>query len=69
MRTREDYRNYDTNKFEPVAQEKAGQLAKQQLSAYQCSARGGALFCRLEGERVKIGGHARLIASGQLHLP
>ncbi|MDP9518095.1 PhzF family phenazine biosynthesis protein [Pseudomonas protegens] len=46
----------------------ARQLDKQQLSAYQCSARGGALFCRLEGERVKIGGHARLIASGHLHL-
>ncbi|RBJ79817.1 PhzF family phenazine biosynthesis protein [Pseudomonas sp. MWU12-2534b] len=46
----------------------AQQLDKQQLSAYQCSARGGALFCRLEGERVKIGGHARLIASGHLHL-
>ncbi len=47
----------------------AQQLDKPQLSAYQCSARGGALFCRLEGQRVKIGGHARLIASGQLHLP
>ena len=46
----------------------AQQLDKQQLSAFQCSARGGELFCRLEGERVKIGGHARLIASGRLHL-
>lgn len=46
----------------------ARQLNKPQLSAYQCSARGGTLFCRQEGERVKIGGHARLIASGRLHL-
>jgi PhzF family phenazine biosynthesis protein len=43
-------------------------LNKLGLSAYQCSARGGELFCRLEGDRVKIGGHARLVASGTLLL-
>jgi PhzF family phenazine biosynthesis protein len=43
-------------------------LNKLGLTAYQCSTRGGALFCRLEGERVKIGGDARLVASGTLLL-
>jgi len=43
-------------------------LGKLGLTAYQCSARGGTLFCRLEGERVKIGGHATLVASGTLSL-
>lgn len=41
-------------------------LNKTLLSAYQCSSRGGELACRLEGDRVKIGGHVRLIASGRL---
>lgn len=44
----------------------AQRLGKRDLTAYQCSQRGGALFCRLEGERVKIGGHATLVASGKL---
>ena len=46
----------------------AQRLDKQALSAFQCSARGGELFCRLEGDRVKIGGHAVRVASGQLLL-
>lgn len=46
----------------------AQRLDKTQLRAFQCSARGGELFCRLEGERVKIGGYARLVASGTLLL-
>lgn len=41
-------------------------LSKLQLRAFQCSARGGELWCRLQGERVSIAGHARLIASGRL---
>lgn len=44
----------------------AGRLGSDVLNAYQCSERGGALFCRLEGDRVKIGGHATLVASGTL---
>lgn len=44
----------------------AARLGKSQLHAYQRSVRGGELFCRLEGERVKIGGQARLVASGTL---
>ena len=46
----------------------AGRLGKRELSAYQCSARGGELHCRLEGERVKIAGQAVLVASGTLFL-
>ncbi|MBD8680684.1 PhzF family phenazine biosynthesis protein [Pseudomonas sp. CFBP 13719] len=43
-------------------------LVKTSLTAYQCSARGGELFCRMEGGRVKIGGYATLISSGRLLL-
>lgn len=46
----------------------ANRLGKTELRAFQCSSRGGALFCRLEGDRVKIGGHARRVASGTLML-
>jgi PhzF family phenazine biosynthesis protein len=46
----------------------AGRLGKQELRAYQCSARGGELYCRLEGERVKIAGQAVRVASGRLYL-
>jgi len=43
-------------------------LGKSSLTACQRSTRGGELFCRLEGERVKIGGDATLVASGTLML-
>jgi PhzF family phenazine biosynthesis protein len=43
-------------------------LNKSSLRAYQCSARGGELFCQLEGDRVSIGGNATLVASGKLML-
>ena len=43
-------------------------LDKSNLTACQRSTRGGELFCRLEGERVKIGGDATLVASGRLML-
>lgn len=46
----------------------SNRLGKLGLTAYQCSARGGELLCRLEGDRVKIGGHATLVASGRLLL-
>jgi len=46
----------------------AARLGKPQLHAFQRSTRGGELFCRLEGERVKIGGQARLVASGTLRV-
>ncbi len=38
----------------------AQRLNKLSLTAQQCSARGGELWCRLEGERVSIAGHAVL---------
>lgn len=41
-------------------------LNKLQMRAYQCSSRGGELWCRLEGDRVSIAGYARLVASGRL---
>lgn len=46
----------------------AERLGRSELSAFQCSARGGELHCRLQGDRVKIAGNARHIASGQLYL-
>lgn len=46
----------------------AGRLGKTELTAFQCSARGGELHCRLEGERVKIAGQAVLVASGKLFI-
>jgi predicted PhzF superfamily epimerase YddE/YHI9 len=46
----------------------AQRLGKRELLAYQCSARGGELHCRLEGERVNIAGQAVLVASGRLWL-
>lgn len=47
----------------------AQRLDKCELSAFQCSARGGELHCELAGERVKIAGQALLVASGRLFLP
>lgn len=46
----------------------AQRLGKSELTAYQGGARGGLLWCRLDGERVKIAGHARLVSSGRLYL-
>ena len=46
----------------------AERLGKTELTAFQCSARGGELHCRLEGERVKIAGQAVLVASGKLFI-
>lgn len=44
----------------------ARRLGKTRLSAYQCSARGGELACRLVGDRVQVGGRMTLVASGRL---
>lgn len=43
-------------------------LAKLEMRAYQASARGGELHCRLAGERVKIAGDAVLVAKATLLL-
>jgi hypothetical protein len=44
----------------------AKRLAKSNLAARQISARGGELFCRDAGVRVRIGGHARLYLKGEI---
>lgn len=44
----------------------ARRLGKTSLNSYQCSARGGELLCRLLGDRVHVGGHMTLVASGRL---
>lgn len=44
----------------------ANRLDQAQLTAKQCSARGGALTCTLQGNRVLISGHATLYLEGEI---
>lgn len=44
----------------------ASRLGKNEMVAYQASARGGVVRVRLEGDRVKLGGRAVTIFSGEL---
>ena len=44
----------------------AGRLGKKEVIAYQASSRGGVLWCRPEGERVKIAGKAVLFAVSEV---
>jgi len=44
----------------------AAKLAKNELSAYQASSRGGRLHCTLAGDRVKLAGKAITILKGEL---
>ena len=44
----------------------ADQLGKDSLFARQVSERGGELYCKLDGERVKIGGDATLYLKGEI---
>jgi PhzF family phenazine biosynthesis protein len=46
----------------------AEKLGKTELTARQLSKRGGFLKCELEGERVKIGGQARLYLKGEIEI-
>jgi len=46
----------------------AGVLGKNDLYARQVSARGGELFCELNGDRVKIGGNAALYLKGEIYI-
>jgi PhzF family phenazine biosynthesis protein len=46
----------------------AGRLGRTQLRARQLSARGGELWCEDRGERVRIGGRARLYLRGEIEL-
>ena len=43
-------------------------LGKSQLVARQLSQRGGRLWCENQGDRVRIGGQARLYLQGEIHL-
>jgi predicted PhzF superfamily epimerase YddE/YHI9 len=44
----------------------AEQLGKNELKARQVSARGGELFCKLNGDRVEMAGHAVLYMKGKI---
>ncbi len=46
----------------------AEKLGKTEMFARQVSARGGELFCKLAGDRVKIGGHATLYMQGEIFI-
>jgi predicted PhzF superfamily epimerase YddE/YHI9 len=46
----------------------AERLGKTELHARQVSARGGELYCRAMGERVRIAGRARLYLEGTIQL-
>lgn len=46
----------------------AEKLGKTELFARQISARGGELFCELQGDRVKIGGNAVLYLKGEIYV-
>lgn len=41
-------------------------LRKQELTAYQASSRGGTLYCRIEGDRIRLAGKAVLFSRGEL---
>lgn len=47
----------------------AEKLQKNEITAYQASARGGALYCRMNGDRVFLAGKAVLYAIAELSLP
>jgi len=46
----------------------AARLGKAELAARQVSQRGGELFCRAEGDRVRIAGHAVLYLEGEIRV-
>lgn len=47
----------------------AKRLKKETFHARQVSKRGGDVYCKLDGDRVKISGHAVLYLKGQARLP
>ena len=47
----------------------ASRLGRDSLSAFQASARGGQLNCRMDGERVWLGGPCVTVVEGTFHLP
>jgi PhzF family phenazine biosynthesis protein len=46
----------------------AERLGRTEFRALQASARGGLLYCRLEGDRVILGGHCQTVIAGQFQL-
>ncbi|MBK7391811.1 MAG: PhzF family phenazine biosynthesis protein [Chloracidobacterium sp.] len=46
----------------------AERLGKTEMFARQVSARGGELYCKLAGDRVKIGGNAVLYLKGEIYI-
>lgn len=46
----------------------ANKLGKSELTAYQASARGGVLHCRLAGERVILSGNAALYSKAEIYI-
>lgn len=46
----------------------ANEFEKNDLTAYQASARGGVLYCRYEGERTVLSGKAVLFSAAQIYL-
>jgi PhzF family phenazine biosynthesis protein len=46
----------------------APRLGRTQFTAFQASKRGGLLHCRLEGDRVILGGHCHTVIVGQFQL-
>jgi predicted PhzF superfamily epimerase YddE/YHI9 len=47
----------------------AKRLGRDRFSAYQASARGGRLSCRLDGDRVVLGGACVTVIEGTFLLP
>jgi PhzF family phenazine biosynthesis protein len=47
----------------------AARLGKNELVARQISARGGELYCKLEGDRVEVAGRATLYLEGLIEVP
>ena len=47
----------------------AGRTGRTALRAYQASARGGEVACRLGGDRVRLGGRAVTYMKGEMRLP
>ena len=43
-------------------------LGKTEMNAVQCSARGGKLKCKMKGDRVEIGGQAKLFLTGTIFI-
>lgn len=46
----------------------AKKLGKEEILAYQASPRGGTLYCRMEGDRVKLAGKAALYSVAELYV-